>query len=348
MKTVYVNWNEKEVAAKALLEGKVVLFPTETVYGIAVIAGNQEAFDALVRAKGRPADKPFSLMCSSLTQAVKKCEVNAGISAAMKRYMPGEVTFLLSSRPGISKTIDLGTGTTGVRVPDEEHVRALIDLVGAPLLVSSANISGQPPVRDYEEAKRVFDGVADVIVEGTCRSNKPSTIVDFSTKQPRVLREGSVNGNDIIATFREGKATIALGSDHGGFLYKESIKKHLLERGYQVHDFGCSSIASVDYPLYGKAVAESITKGEAELGIVVCTSGEGISIAANKVKGARCGIGYDDECVGKMREHNNANIIAFGQKYMKEEDVLRRVDIFLTENFSLEAKHHRRVDQLEK
>lgn len=126
---------------------------------------------------------------------------------------------------------------------------------------------------------------------------------------------------------------ISIGSDHGGFEYKEAIKQHLLDGGYQVIDNGTNSKASCHYPVISFATAEKVASGEAEFGIVVCTSGEGISIAANKVKGILCAIGYDDHVSEFSRRHNNANMIAFGQAQMALEDVLRRVDIFLQTPF---------------
>ena len=345
------NWNAIDHIATALREGKVAVFPTETVYGIGVIP-TEEAAERLREAKGRPEDKPFTLMCGSLAQVAQYCEVNCAISAAIKAFMPGEVTFLLKARKGTPHCIDLGTGVIGVRVPNHKQVLALIEAVGSPLLVSSANRSGGAPAKNFEEAKTYFGESGAILVEGECVSDTPSTIVDFAHRneanEPLLVRQGSVAFPAILKVFKEAHEAIAIGCDHGGFLYKQAILAHLIQRNYTVLDCGCDSSDSVDYPVYGAAVAELVTKKKAALGIVVCTSGEGISIAANKVKGCRAGIGYDDVVVGKMREHNNANVIAFGQKYMPLEDVLRRVDIFLTENFSAEAKHHRRVDMLEK
>ena len=347
METKCIEWKDAGLAKDALLKGEVVLFPTETVYGIAAIPTNGGAVDALRKAKGRPDNKPFTLMCSSLAQVVQYCEVNAGISEAMKRFMPGQVTFLLRGRKGIPPLIDLGTGVVGVRVPDSQEVLSLIESIGSPLLVSSANRSGMAPALNFGQAKEIFGGHVPLIIEGDCVSDVPSTIVDFTKEEPKLIRQGTVGFEEILHAFNEGKKTIAIGSDHGGFLYKEAIVKHLKESGYSVLDCGCPSTSSVDYPLYGKEVGRLVADKKAEFGVVVCTSGIGISIAANKVPGIRCGLAYDDVVTGKMREHNDANVIAFGQKYMTLEDVLRRLDIFLTEKFSLEEKHHRRVDEIE-
>ena len=139
---------------------------------------------------------------------------------------------------------------------------------------------------------------------------------------------------------------IVVGSDHAGYDYKIEIKKHLEKLGHQVEDVGTHSKDSCDYPIFGRAAAEKVAKKEAEFGILVCSSGEGIAISANKVKGVRCGLAYNDDVARLMRQHNDANMIAFGQSFMELEDVLRRVDIFLaTEHEG--GRHARRVSEIE-
>lgn len=137
---------------------------------------------------------------------------------------------------------------------------------------------------------------------------------------------------------------ISIGSDHGGFKYKEAIKKHL-EGKYEVIDVGTYSEESCHYPVFGIKTAELVAKGECQFGIVVCTSGEGIMMAANKVKGVRCAIGYNDEVSALSRKHNDANMIAFGQNFMELNDVLRRVDIFLQTAFE-GGRHQTRVQMI--
>ena len=136
---------------------------------------------------------------------------------------------------------------------------------------------------------------------------------------------------------------VAIGCDHGGFEHKEAVKKHLENKKIKVIDVGTDSNESVDYPIFGIAVAEKVRDKKADFGIVICTSGEGITIAANKVKGIRAGIGYNDDVSRLIREHNNANVIGFGGSQMKVEDVLRRVDIFLNTKFDGGERHKRRV-----
>ena len=138
---------------------------------------------------------------------------------------------------------------------------------------------------------------------------------------------------------------IALGSDHGGLALKQEIFKYLHAVGYEVVDCGTNSSESCHYPIYGMAVAQLVANRECDFGIVVCTTGEGICMAANKVKGVRCGIAYNDEVAELMRKHNDANVIAFGAKFMKTFDVIKRIEIFLHTEFE-GGRHQVRVDML--
>lgn len=140
---------------------------------------------------------------------------------------------------------------------------------------------------------------------------------------------------------------IAIGSDHGGFALKQEVIKHLQSKGYEVKDFGCYSTDSVDYPAYAHAVGKSVVSGESEYGIVICSTGVGISIAANKVPGVRCALCSEPYTAHMTREHNNSNVLAMGGCVIGTNMALRIVDEFLTTEFSVEEKHHRRVAQIE-
>ena len=140
---------------------------------------------------------------------------------------------------------------------------------------------------------------------------------------------------------------IALGSDHGGFELKMRIKAHLEENGYEVKDFGCFDTSSCDYPDFGKAAAKAVASGECEKGIVVCTTGIGISIAANKVKGVRCALCTDPYMAKMTRLHNDANVLALGQGIIGGNEALEIADTFLNTPFSNEEKHSRRIGKLE-
>lgn len=139
---------------------------------------------------------------------------------------------------------------------------------------------------------------------------------------------------------------IAIGSDHGGYTLKEELVKFLEELGHQVVDFGTKSAESVDYPQFGKAVAESVVGKEVDKGIVICGSGIGISIAANKVKGARCALLHDTYSAELSRRHNDANIMALGGRLIGVDMAKEIVKVFLQTEFE-GGRHERRVCALD-
>lgn len=140
---------------------------------------------------------------------------------------------------------------------------------------------------------------------------------------------------------------IAIGCDHGGYELKEHVKKHLMEIGYEVTDMGCDSTDSCDYPIYGKKVAEAVAAGTCEKGIVICTTGIGISIAANKVPGVRAALCSEPLSAKMTRLHNNANVLAMGAGLIGKNMALEITDVFFGTDFSEEEKHERRVNLIE-
>jgi len=140
---------------------------------------------------------------------------------------------------------------------------------------------------------------------------------------------------------------LAIGCDHGGYELKQEIMKHLTKRGLEFKDFGCYSEASVDYPEYGRAVAHAVANGECEKGILICGTGIGISITANKVKGIRAALCTDCFCAQATREHNDANVLALGGRVVGPGLALKIVDTFLDTPFSGDERHQRRIDLIE-
>lgn len=140
---------------------------------------------------------------------------------------------------------------------------------------------------------------------------------------------------------------IAIGCDHGGVELKEAIIKHLEERGLEYKNFGCDSTDSVDYPEYGKKVANAVASGECERGILICGTGIGISIAANKVKGIRAALCTDCFMAEATRQHNDANILALGGRVVGMGLALKIVDTFLDTEFSNDERHIRRINMIE-
>lgn len=137
----------------------------------------------------------------------------------------------------------------------------------------------------------------------------------------------------------------AIGSDHGGYELKQVVMAHLKERGVEFRDYGTFSTDSCDYPDYGEAVARAVASGECERGIVVCGTGIGISIAANKVYGIRCALCGDCYSAEKSREHNDANMLALGGRVLGEGLALKIVDTFLDTEFA-GGRHARRLAKI--
>lgn len=140
---------------------------------------------------------------------------------------------------------------------------------------------------------------------------------------------------------------VALGSDHGGYGLKLEVIKYLEEKGIAYEDFGCTSTQSCDYPEFGSAAAKAVASGECDRGIVICTTGIGISITANKIKGIRCALCSDTVSARLTREHNNANVLALGAGIVGTNLALGIVDTFLNTSFPGEEKHCRRVAAIE-
>lgn len=147
--------------------------------------------------------------------------------------------------------------------------------------------------------------------------------------------------------FSKEKDMIALGCDHGGYLLKQDIIKHLEGRGVAFTDLGCDSEASCDYPDYAKKVARMIQSGEAEKGILICGTGIGISITANKQKGIRAAVCTDCFTAEATRLHNDANVLCMGGRVVGTGLALKIVDTFLDTPFSNDERHIRRIRKME-
>jgi ribose 5-phosphate isomerase B len=140
---------------------------------------------------------------------------------------------------------------------------------------------------------------------------------------------------------------IAIASDHGGYELKLKVEEYLKEQGLEYKDYGCFDLSSCDYPDFGRAAAEAVAAGEADRGIVICTTGIGISIVANKVKGIRCALCADTVSARLTREHNDANMLALGAGIVGPNLALSIVETFLNTPFSNMEKHARRVAKIE-
>ena len=138
---------------------------------------------------------------------------------------------------------------------------------------------------------------------------------------------------------------IAVACDHGAYALKEAVKAHLAEKGYEVKDFGTNGTESCDYPDYAGPAALSVASGECEKGIVLCTTGIGVSITANKVKGIRCALLHDLLSAKMTRQHNDTNMMAIGAAITGEKLALEIVDVWLSTEFE-GGRHQRRIDKM--
>jgi len=138
---------------------------------------------------------------------------------------------------------------------------------------------------------------------------------------------------------------LGIASDHAGYKMKEYLKERLKKLGYEIIDFGTESEESVDYPDYASKLAEAVSKGKVEKGILICGTGVGVSIVANKYPGVRAGIAYSDEVAELIARHNDANVICFGGRTMDFDDAFKRVKIWLDTPFD-GGRHERRVKKI--
>ncbi len=332
-------------------ECKAICFPTETVMGLGVRAKDVDAYNLLNDLKRRDFGKPYSLMLSDTREISNYAEMDDFSHFIVNYLLPGPYTVLLPVIKSLPYQYHNGLPTIGIRIPDDDFCLNLVEAYG-PMLVTSANISGEPPIKTMEEAKKTF-GEESVIYLGKDISEEhaPTAIIEVRNHTLRIVREGDEEQIDNLYSGLKkdyGMTSIVIASDHAGFKLKQEIARHLAANpSYVVTDVGTYSEESCDYPEFAHKAAKMIKKGQAEYGILVCGTGEGISIAANKTKGIRCGIGYSDEVTELIRKHNDANMIAFGGRTMKVEDVLHRVDIFLNTEFEGD-RHEKRVKEIEK
>jgi len=140
---------------------------------------------------------------------------------------------------------------------------------------------------------------------------------------------------------------ISVASDHGGFALKEKVKEHLEKRGFEVKDFGCYDQGSCDYPDFGRPAAKAVADGECDLGVLICTTGIGMSMVANKIPGVRAALCSDSLSASLTRQHNNANVLVMGAGIVGPDLAMSILDTFMDTPFSEAERHIRRVNKIE-
>ena len=192
---IYSKNNIKE-AAIVLKNGGLIAFPTETVFGLGVIFNNESSYKRLIDVKKRPPEKPFTMMLSNVKDIEKYAYIDKNSRLLIEKFMPGQLTLILKAKENLPNYVVSKEGFVGVRVPDDKLIQKLIDEVGEPLLVPSANRSGEKPATSHQEVIDVFEGEIDGVIEGSSKSNVPSTIV-LVDKKAVVIREGLIKKEDI-------------------------------------------------------------------------------------------------------------------------------------------------------
>lgn len=184
-------------AAEILKNGGLIAFPTETVFGLGVVYDNKDAYDRLVSVKRRPPEKPFTLMLADPEEVEKYVELTNVSRALVKAFMPGQFTMIAKAKEGLPSWCVSIEGNIGIRIADYNLIRDLIRKTGKPLLVPSANRSGEEPANSAKEVEQVFKNEIDAVVEGTSTSHIPSTVVLVKDDYTHVFREGVVTIDEI-------------------------------------------------------------------------------------------------------------------------------------------------------
>lgn len=192
-----------DAVADILKRGGLVAFPTDTVFGIGVCSNLPNAIQQLKWAKGRPESKPFPLMVSSIEQIRAVAEVSDKQDQLINKLLPGALTIVFRKLPNVESTMTNGLDTIAIRMPNDPWIIKLIDIIGVPLLVSSANISGETTCLSSDEVLKQMEGRIDGIVEGVSGDLLSSTIVDMSGEIPTIIRQGKVTIEDIMTALEE-------------------------------------------------------------------------------------------------------------------------------------------------
>ena len=200
METQRLTKKDSAQIVEILNRGGVVAFPTDTVYGLAVRYDLKEAILKMKEAKQRPETKPFPMMVSSKAQIERVAVTDARSQKLIDQWMPGALTLVFKKRPEVDELVTNGFPTIGIRMPDDEFVLEIINRVGVPLLVPSANLSGQPSCTTSEEVLKQLEGRIDAVVLGESGASTASTVCDTTGDELKILRQGPIKLEDLEAS----------------------------------------------------------------------------------------------------------------------------------------------------
>lgn len=196
MESKLYNSNEYKKIVEDLLKGEVVGFPTETVYGLAIVYNNKEAFDKLYEIKNREINKPISMMVSSIDILEKVAVIDENSNKVIKHFMPGPLTIILKAKDNLPEHVTFNQKTIGIRIPDHKLALKILKEVGLPLLVTSANISNEPSLIKANDVKEKFNGKIASLINEDAINGKASSVVNVM-EQVLVYREGPISKEQI-------------------------------------------------------------------------------------------------------------------------------------------------------
>ena len=184
-------------ALKALNNHKVIAFPTETVYGLGVFYDDKEAYELLNIVKNRREDKPYTMMLFDVEEISKYAFIDDKYLPLINKYMPGSLTILVPARACVPAYVTHGTGIIGIRIPSNKEALDLLRFVKKPLLVPSSNKADQKPALTADEVKAIFNNEIEVIIPGKTSSGEPSTIVDLTGDEIKLVRKGPISFEEL-------------------------------------------------------------------------------------------------------------------------------------------------------
>ena len=198
MKQFHMKPEEYVFAKLALDSSKVIAFPTETVMGLGVYFDDFIAYQNLNAIKNRPEDKPYTMMVADRDDIEKYAFIDDRAKKIIHSLMPGEVTLLLKAKNNVPSYVTHGTGVIGIRIPNLDDLRGFLRAIGRPLLVPSANKSGEKPAMSSSEVKQIFTDELGYVFNGEANSGRPSTIIDLSGDEVKIIREGNVSLETVL------------------------------------------------------------------------------------------------------------------------------------------------------
>lgn len=196
--------NEFQQAKEALYKHGVIAFPTETVMGLGVLYNDRIAYDKLNKIKRRPEDKPYTLMVKDVNDISEYALIDDRTQRVIDAFMPGSITILVPVKgDAVPEYVTHGTGIIGIRVPENKEALEVLKEAKLPLLVPSANRSGEKPALSDKEVKEIFSDEVDYVVSGQAKLAKPSTIVSLVNGEVKVLREGPISEEKILKIYNK-------------------------------------------------------------------------------------------------------------------------------------------------